>query len=242
MKYVKQAAKETATISARFLLHRRYILSPQFVLCLFTAARALLAYLSWFSEPLDNDFEMLVTSLRECSSRWSGLARDVRVESPNTLLDGVDIAGKLSRCLSMDMKDRANIDLTTPCMQLLALLPLHADTDIHDEHQQQQQQHNHAQQPILQAFNLQQQPDVIPPKAQVSAWHSPKNADGAPFAPYSSQAEDFDEELLHAEQLTASMLNGSPTQRWQEQGEVGVSDKIFAWEGYGDMSIMWQSS
>jgi hypothetical protein len=63
-----------------------------------------------------------------------------------------------------------------------------------------------------------------------------------PFAPYSSQAEDFDEELLHAEQLTAFMLNDSPTQRWQEQGEVGVGDKIFTWEGYGDMSYMWQSS
>ncbi|VUC35191.1 unnamed protein product [Clonostachys rosea] len=68
---VKQAAKEIAKISARFLLHRRYIVSPQFCLCQFIAGRALLAYSRWFEEALDQDFQTITTSLSESSKRWS---------------------------------------------------------------------------------------------------------------------------------------------------------------------------
>ncbi|KEY70714.1 hypothetical protein S7711_09882 [Stachybotrys chartarum IBT 7711] len=115
---VKQAAKEIAKICTRFLLRRRYLVSPQFTLCQFIAARALLVYSHWMLEPLDEDFQTLYSSLTESSQRWQGRAgnQDGNSRSP---LPIINLATLLQLRLAMDMKRPDAIDLTTPAMQLL---------------------------------------------------------------------------------------------------------------------------
>jgi hypothetical protein len=132
---VKQAAKEIANISTKFLLHRRYIVSPQFCFCQFVAARALLAYSAWVLEDLDDDFGTLVSSLAEAAKRWHGIdsshenGRQVSSESFPT---------KLVARLKIDMEQPEAIDLATPCLSLLAALneqtPLTANTTSSQHH------------------------------------------------------------------------------------------------------------
>lgn len=107
---VKQAAKESTKICSRFLLHRPYLASPQFVFCQFIAARALLAYSSWMMEPVDDDFGILYTSLGESAKRWIGQENNQRRES---------LAAMLRERLSTDLHQPGSIDLATPCTALL---------------------------------------------------------------------------------------------------------------------------
>lgn len=114
---VKQAAKEIEKICTRFLLHRRYLVSPQFIFCQFIAARALLAYSSWMMEPLDDDFETLHNSLAESAKRWDGIRSSHERNDDVSALD--NLASKLYMRLTTDMRNTDAIDLTTPCVFLL---------------------------------------------------------------------------------------------------------------------------
>ncbi|KAL2202164.1 hypothetical protein CC79DRAFT_1401852 [Sarocladium strictum] len=114
---VKQAAKEIAKISTRFLLHRRYLVSPQFSFCQFMAARALLAYSQWMMEPLDEDFDTLYTSLGESAKRWSGTQTSTEHRGRSKKLN--NLAGSLQARLDIDMKQPRAINLATPGVELL---------------------------------------------------------------------------------------------------------------------------
>lgn len=115
---IKQAAKETAKICTRFLLHRRYLVSPQFSYCQFLAARALLAYSDWLMEPLDEDFETLYTSLGESAKRWDGILKaNHEVNLDPASLD--NFTSRLYARVTADAKRVHAIDLATPCVVLL---------------------------------------------------------------------------------------------------------------------------
>lgn len=113
---VRHAAKEIAKISSRFLLHRRYLVSPQFSYCQFVAARALLAYVNWSMEPLDDDFETLYTSLGEGAKRWNG-SFSIHEDGGRAVLD--NFAFRLQLRLDIDVKQSQSIDLSMPCLTLL---------------------------------------------------------------------------------------------------------------------------
>ena len=117
LSFVKDAAKEVAKICARFLLHRRYLVSPQFILCQFIAARALLAYSSSTMERVDEDFEILHTSLVESYKRWNGLP----ASHDSTASEGEpnDLASALLARLVQDMSHSNEIDIATHCTHLL---------------------------------------------------------------------------------------------------------------------------
>ncbi|VUC23275.1 unnamed protein product [Clonostachys rosea] len=117
---VKQAAKDVAQIGARFLLHRKYLLSPQFTFYQFLAARALLAYSAWFSEAVDGDFEILASSLSESSKRWSATESTIETDDAIGTPLQEDFAATLLSRLKMDEKNPASIDLTAAWTDLLA--------------------------------------------------------------------------------------------------------------------------
>ncbi|KAJ4322062.1 hypothetical protein N0V84_004999 [Fusarium piperis] len=117
---VKQAAKEIAKICTRFLLHRRYLVSGQFTFCQFIAARALLAYSSWLMEPVDDDFETILTSLAESSKRWNGSQQNDSSELHQQPPRATDFAAQLLSRLKMDAQKPESIDLTTSWTTLSA--------------------------------------------------------------------------------------------------------------------------
>ncbi|ANB14549.1 hypothetical protein AWJ20_2146 [Sugiyamaella lignohabitans] len=64
------AASEIATIAKKFLYYTENIVAPQFCLCIFIAARALLAHSEFFDSPLKGEFDSLLSALKEGSKRW----------------------------------------------------------------------------------------------------------------------------------------------------------------------------
>jgi hypothetical protein len=65
-------ALEIARITEKFLSHVDITVSPQFALCVFVAARTILAHSIHFHTSLDTNFDLLVSSLQEMSRRWKG--------------------------------------------------------------------------------------------------------------------------------------------------------------------------
>jgi hypothetical protein len=114
---VKQAAKEIAKICTRFLLHRRYLVSPQFSFCIFMAARALSAYSHWMMEPLDEDFDTLYSSLSESAKRWNGKGTSHGHKNKSSSFS--NLADSLQSRLTFDKKRPGAINLATPCVELL---------------------------------------------------------------------------------------------------------------------------
>ncbi|RSM08387.1 hypothetical protein CDV31_008200 [Fusarium ambrosium] len=108
---VKQAAKEIAKICTRFLLQRRYLVSGQFSFCQFIAARALLAYSSWLMEPVDDDFETILTSLTESSKRWNPSQQNDSSELHQEPPQATDFAAQLLSRLKIDARKPEAIDL-----------------------------------------------------------------------------------------------------------------------------------
>jgi hypothetical protein len=119
---VKQAATEIGMICSRFLLHRRYIVSPQFCFCQFIAARALLAYSSWTSEPLDDTYETILASLSESSKRWaaSGTRSEETCDMTREPVVLDNLASQQLARLRIDARNPQDIDLASPwtCLQL----------------------------------------------------------------------------------------------------------------------------
>ncbi|KAI1390410.1 fungal-specific transcription factor domain-containing protein [Hypoxylon trugodes] len=66
------AATEVAIITEKFLQDSTSPTNPQFAFCLFICGRMLLAHASYYGVPLSKDFDSLVGSLLEMSSRWNG--------------------------------------------------------------------------------------------------------------------------------------------------------------------------
>ncbi|KAI8716207.1 Zn(2)-C6 fungal-type domain-containing protein [Fusarium sp. LHS14.1] len=117
---VTQAAKEIGKICTRFLLHRRYLVSGQFSFCQFIAARALLAYSSWLMEPVDDDFETILTSLAESSKRWNSSQHNDNSELHQEPAQAVDFAAQLLSRLKIDAQKPEAIDLTASWTTLSA--------------------------------------------------------------------------------------------------------------------------
>lgn len=124
---VRQAAKEIAKICTRFLMHRSYLVSPQFSYCQFVAARALLVYAEWTAEPVDDDYKTISASLAEAAKRWEGGAGSCGDSSDNNHKGGdsdsqrglSNLASMLLWRLKIDAQHPEAIDLTTPVMRLL---------------------------------------------------------------------------------------------------------------------------
>jgi hypothetical protein len=114
---IKQAAKEISKICNRFLLHRHYLMSPQFSYCQFLAARALLAYANWMMEPVDEDYESLCSSLAESARRWDGVATGSKGDLDVTSRG--NFASMLRSRLAMDAKKPDAIDLAASAIHLL---------------------------------------------------------------------------------------------------------------------------
>ncbi|KAH6695177.1 hypothetical protein F5X68DRAFT_227171 [Plectosphaerella plurivora] len=114
---IKHGAKEIGRICTRFLFHRRYLVSPQFAFCQFSAARALLAYASWTGETVDEEYETLFTALAESAKRWAGVGHNHESSAEMSRLD--NFAAMLHSRLKYDFKRPAAIDLTLPAVQLL---------------------------------------------------------------------------------------------------------------------------
>ena len=94
-------ALEIATISAKFLKYNDNTVSPQFSLCIFVAARTILAHSIRFESPLNSSFDDLLTALREISTRWKG----------NTF-QGEDLAGNFVQRLQQARNLNSPIDTT----------------------------------------------------------------------------------------------------------------------------------
>lgn len=114
---IKHGAKEIARICTRFLFHRRYLVSPQFAYCQFSAARALLAYANWTAEPVDEEYETLFTALAESAKRWAGVGHNHESSVEVSCFD--NLAAMLHARLKHDRCRPEAIDLTVPVTQLL---------------------------------------------------------------------------------------------------------------------------
>jgi hypothetical protein len=66
------AATEVAIIADKFLQYSQILTNPQFAFCLFICGRMLLAHAIHYSCPLAPEFESLISSLREISTRCNG--------------------------------------------------------------------------------------------------------------------------------------------------------------------------
>ncbi|UKZ53134.1 hypothetical protein TrVGV298_006924 [Trichoderma virens] len=103
------AATEVGIIAEAYLQRSASLTNPQFAFCLFICGRLLLAYSSYYSQPLSPSFNSLVSSLYNISTRWNGpFADDANGETHN-------LASKFAtRLTQARQRDQHILDIREP--------------------------------------------------------------------------------------------------------------------------------
>jgi hypothetical protein len=102
------AACEIATIAAKFVANTIVIITPALSFCLFVAGRAFLAHANSFNAPVDPNFDILLQSLREASTRWR--ARGPAFSSEN-------LAGRFADRLDAALRGVSSINVRSAALE-----------------------------------------------------------------------------------------------------------------------------
>jgi len=132
------AATEVAIIAEKYLQDSKIPTSPQFAFCLFISGRMLLAHALHYNTSLPPEFDSLIDSLHELSSRWNGQRANKSLSNgPSNL--ALKFAARLAQARdqgphTLDIRQPAYSEDQSLTQEALPASVLH-DKSLRNEHQ-----------------------------------------------------------------------------------------------------------